>query len=131
KIYTGDTLDTLVPANYFWRGDPRHLELQAVAGTTYRIVAFQTDETEATLNLTVLRPPVNDLFANRTVLDGTNILIEGSLVMAGEEPGEPVPPYGCGYTGRSIWYSWTAPAAGSVWLDAWFSHPENGCVRLA
>jgi hypothetical protein len=51
--------------------------------------------------------------------------------MAGQEPGEPVPPNGCGYTGRSIWYSWTAPAEGSVWLNAWFFHTENGCVRLA
>lgn len=62
--------------------------------------------------------PTNDLFENRTVLTGTNILFQSSLALAGEEPGEPVPPYGYGYTGRSVWWSWTAPAKGSVALNA-------------
>jgi len=63
-------------------------------------------------------PPVNDMFANRTILTGTNILFQSSLVSATEEPGEPVPPYGYGYTGRSVWWSWTAPAKGVASINA-------------
>jgi len=69
--------------------------------------------------------PANDLFANRTVLTGTNILFQSSLILATEEPGEPVPPYGYGYTGRSVWWSWTAPAKGSVVLTA-----TNASLRI-
>lgn len=72
--------------------------------------------------------PTNDLFENRIEVAGTNILLTSSLVAASEQPGEPIPLYGCGYTGGSVWWTWTAPASGSVLIDA---SAWEGCVRIA
>jgi len=59
--------------------------------------------------------PVNDLFAERLVITGTNILTRGSNVGASWESAEP------NHAGEacesSVWWSWTAPASGSVALS--------------
>lgn len=57
--------------------------------------------------------PVNDLFANRIVLAGTDVTVQGSNAGAGEEPGEDI---GGGTILRvySVWYAWTAPTNGIV-----------------
>ena len=56
--------------------------------------------------------PVNDMFANRTGITGTNILVTGSNLYATSEPGEP--PHTGLPGGASVWWSWTAPQSGSV-----------------
>jgi thiol-disulfide isomerase/thioredoxin len=56
--------------------------------------------------------PANDMFANRTVITGTNIVVTGSSVGATKEPGEPNHAGNAG--GASVWWSWTAPSAGTV-----------------
>ncbi|NJM54865.1 MAG: hypothetical protein HC841_02065 [Verrucomicrobiae bacterium] len=48
-------------------------------------------------------------------LAGSSLHVAGSNVAAGREPGEPVHAGNPG--GRSVWYSWTAPASGHVWLS--------------
>jgi hypothetical protein len=60
--------------------------------------------------------PTNDLFANRIVLTGTNVTVEGNNGGAGTEAGED--------TGSenflwfySVWYSWTAPTNGVMHLS--------------
>ena len=59
--------------------------------------------------------PANDLFANRIVITGTNIAVTGNNVSATRESGEP---YHAGYSGGlSVWWSWTAPFAGTVTLN--------------
>jgi len=56
--------------------------------------------------------PVNDIFAFRTVVAGTNVNATGSSVGATTETGEP---YHAGKPGgASLWWSWTAPADGSI-----------------
>jgi thiol-disulfide isomerase/thioredoxin len=56
--------------------------------------------------------PANDMFANRTVITGTNIVVSGSNVGATREAGEP---YHAGEAGgASVWWSWTAPFSGSA-----------------
>jgi len=56
--------------------------------------------------------PVNDMFANRTVVSGTNIVVTGSNVGATRETGEP---FHASYVGgASVWWSWTAPGPGTV-----------------
>jgi thiol-disulfide isomerase/thioredoxin len=57
--------------------------------------------------------PVNDMFVNRTVITGTNIVVTGaSNVGATRETGEP---YHAGYGGgASVWWTWTAPSGGTV-----------------
>jgi thiol-disulfide isomerase/thioredoxin len=54
--------------------------------------------------------PANDMFASRSVITGTNIIVTGSSVGATRETGEPSH---AGYTGgASVWWSWTAPFSG-------------------
>jgi uncharacterized repeat protein (TIGR01451 family) len=65
--------------------------------------------------------PVNDDFANATVLSGTNILTNGTTLNATAETNEPSH---CGFAAsHSIWYDWTAPANGSVLIDLTGSAP--------
>ena len=59
--------------------------------------------------------PANDMFANRIVITGTNIVVTGSSVGATKEPGEPVHAGNAG--GASVWWSWTAPAVGAATIS--------------
>src|SRR5215471_10852318 len=53
--------------------------------------------------------PDNDSFATRITLYGTNVSTSGSNVGATKEPGEPDPNFS---GGKSVWWTWTAPADG-------------------
>jgi subtilase family serine protease len=55
----------------------------------------------------------NDNFANATVLSGTSASVTGTNVGATHELHEP---YVEKTGGKSVWYSWTAPASGTVTL---------------
>ena len=57
--------------------------------------------------------PINDNFANRETISGTNI--SGSLAGATSEPNEPML-QGIS-TGQTAWWSWTAPSNGIVTLN--------------
>ena len=57
-------------------------------------------------------PPVNDAFANATVLTGTFGIIAGTLVGAtGDYPATEV------FFAENVWYKWTAPVDGPVSFD--------------
>jgi thiol-disulfide isomerase/thioredoxin len=51
--------------------------------------------------------PANDMFANRIVITGTNIVVTGSSASATKETGEPS--HGGNTGGASVWWSWNAP----------------------
>ena len=118
-VYTGTALGALsqVAAN----DDnatltPAHLSkviFSATVGTTYRIaIAGKNGATGgAVLNMTP-PPPPNDNFANATALFGKSATTEGWTVGGTLESGEPNKAGDPG--GHSIWYTWTAPASGSV-----------------
>jgi hypothetical protein len=59
--------------------------------------------------------PTNDLFVNRTVINGVNVTVQGNNSGANSEPGEDT---GSGnvYRYYSVWYSWTAPSNGVVYF---------------
>lgn len=57
-------------------------------------------------------PPVNDNFAAATVLTGTSASVLGYNVGASQEAGEPSVARVSG--GHSVWWSWRAPASGTV-----------------
>jgi hypothetical protein len=59
--------------------------------------------------------PTNDNFANATVLSGSTITMTGTNANATKEPGEPNHAGNAG--GKSVWYQWTAPSAGTVTID--------------
>ena len=130
-VYTGNSLGalTLIAANAWWGGPPtRRLEINAVAGTTYQIALASSQEGAVALKIRVLRPAANDMFANRTVVTGTNLWLRSHSVEASREAGEPELPSGCGYSLSSLWWSWTAPSDGSFTIDT-RDNPGN-CIRV-
>lgn len=60
--------------------------------------------------------PENDLFVNRILLSGTNIVVAGDNTGATTEPGENTGPLGVEMR-AGVWYSWTAPARGVYYLS--------------
>ncbi len=92
-----------------------------VAGT-YTYYAQATDTTSQTVTssaglvlTTPVTTPVNDALASATVLTGSTVTATGSNVNATKQTGEPSHAGNAG--GKSIWYSWTAPAAGKVTIN--------------
>jgi hypothetical protein len=66
----------------------------------------------AAATLSVNANPINDYFTNRIALTGTLILTNGTNVHATKEPAEPNHAGGAG--GASVWWTWTAPANGTL-----------------
>src|SRR5438874_4802042 len=59
--------------------------------------------------------PDNDAFASAQQINGASGSITGTNAEATKETGEPS--HGGNPGGHSIWYSWTAPAAGTAVVD--------------
>ncbi len=72
-----------------------------------------------TFNVTIITPPSNDYFTNATLVSGTGVSVTGSNLGASKEAGEPVitTDGGVDAGGRSVWWTWTAPADGLVSID--------------
>jgi hypothetical protein len=112
-VFTGSSLADLVPVPNLANGSFRNeFDLQATAGTTY-FIAVESGfyYQQGNITVTIAGPPANDNFANRQTLAGASVSVNGSYILASEEPNEP------SSSGHSVWYSWTAPAAGSVTLS--------------
>lgn len=60
-------------------------------------------------------PPPNDPFAAAAILSGTTTTVTGTNFGATKEPGEPNHAGQPG--GHSVWWRWTAPAAGAFTID--------------
>lgn len=102
---------------------PYTMTLSNVPAGNYRYTAAATDSGGATtvsaaVEVTVTTPagPLNDAFANRIAILGIPSGISGTNVDATKETGEPKHAGVDG--GRSVWWSWTAPASGSVVITA-------------
>ncbi|BET69262.1 hypothetical protein ASA1KI_41800 [Opitutales bacterium ASA1] len=114
-VYTGSTLSTLSRAQFSESspGATRSVSFTAASGTTYQIVV--TDHygsTSAfTLDLELVDPPANDLFADRAVLTGAEVQVTTSNRGATREPNEPQNWDG---GSSSLWWTWTAPHDGTV-----------------
>jgi len=120
-FYTGTVLTNLAPVpcetggNQELYGDGESLVFAVQAGVTYQI-AFDNDLDYVnipgpfTFNLGFVGVPSNDNFAQRTVISGSWISLTNNSLLATLEPAEP----GDGSGNPSIWWSWTAPAAGLV-----------------
>jgi len=92
----------------------------------YTYYAVATDAVGVTgspvsATLTIAAPaPANDKFANAAALTGMSVTVTGTNVGATKEPGEPAIVGNAG--GKSVWYTWTAPASGKVSLN---THGSN------
>ena len=64
---------------------------------------------------TTPQAPANDNFANSITLTGSSTSAGGSNALATKETGEPN--HGGNAGGKSVWWSWTAPAAGNVTIN--------------
>ncbi|MBI3413929.1 MAG: immunoglobulin domain-containing protein [Verrucomicrobia bacterium] len=80
------------------------------------------------------KPPLNDNFADRLALIGTNVVVQGQNTNATVEAGERTPGnWSFVFIESTVWYSWTAPAGGVVYfsmtaLDTRFA-PVLGAYR--
>jgi hypothetical protein len=93
------------------------LRFSAVQGQTYHF-AVDSHAGEAApytgpFGLHLRPTPVNDDFASPSVLSGSSATVHGTNVGATPQTGEPEDLWG----GRSLWYSWTAPASGTTTVN--------------
>lgn len=93
--------------------------VQAASAGTYNVVVRNSaggSSTSRPATLTVGSSsgsgPVNNAFANATILSGALVNVSGSNVGANKESGEPVHPDSVG--GASVWWAWTAPSSGTA-----------------
>jgi hypothetical protein len=101
-VYTGTVLTNLTPVPDQW----------VQAGVTYQIAVESPADPLATgpfvLGLNFSPEPVNDSFAGRTTISGTDISLINSSVLAVADPGTPYPYF------PTLWWSWMAPVTGYV-----------------
>jgi hypothetical protein len=118
--YTGTNVISLVPAGNCQPMNldayPHAVEFDAIKGQTYQIVFDGNKGTtrRTPLYLVLTKPAANDSFMNRIKLRGIYALATGFNAGATHEPGEPVP---AGSTGKTVWWTWTAPVGGGVTID--------------
>ena len=109
-VYTGTNLSSL---SSIGTNSPSEVSFIATVGTTYQIAVDGSGGFFA-LNLSMILPPGNDDFEFRFLLSGMNPTIQGTTYLATFQPGEP------GFypwvVNSSVWYSWVAPADGTVWV---------------
>jgi hypothetical protein len=132
--YTGSAVSALTPvASNRYSFGPNcpffgsEVTFKAVDGTSYDLAvdgnAFRgpgdpTPVTEGSVNLEISAqsPPVNDDFEDALALEGTSALAEAENWAATKQTDEPDHRGDPG--GASVWFKWTAPRAGGVFLQA-------------
>lgn len=119
-VYTGaavNALSVFAADDDSGVGSSSRLSFAATAGVTYRIAVDGKDGAFGAISLalelvTFAPPPINDGFSARLVLSGSTPSATGTNAGASRQAGEPTHAGNSG--GRSVWWSWTAPASGFV-----------------
>ena len=123
-VYTGDAVAalTLVAANDQdlldpLGGDTSRVKFNVMDGTSYYIAVDGYGGASGSIVLTIEPPPrpPNDNFADRIVLSGPNVFANGTNREATREEGEPAHAGESG--GKSVWWTWTAPATGTTTIS--------------
>lgn len=108
------------------RSPPYTLNLTNLFPGNYYLSVYAEDAigrvTNAFFNFSVTGPmppnAPNDMFANRIVLSGANVVAESYTGGAGSEPSEPNHSgYQFGGPNQSVWWEWTAPKTGLVTIS--------------
>ena len=125
EVFSGQALDQLTwctnnLARFWYFGDLRLPEFNFTVrqGVAYQIrLGGERAYGAAEMNLSFVPTPIptNDVFARRAPLSGASVPFSGTTLGAAREWGEPVPYNDLG--ARTVWYSWTAPASGTVLLQ--------------
>lgn len=115
-VWTGAALNALTEVEA-QSGDCL-LRFGAVGGTVYTIqVDYGSYQGNFTFRMRQLAPPANDNFASATVIGpGLPVSIPSTNLDSTYQAGEPAG-LGGASSSRSVWYRWTAPAAGQVRFD--------------
>jgi hypothetical protein len=134
-VYTGTALGSLVLVGENDDTDPFNpaagsvVVFPGVAGQTYQIAVdgYRSDDgtvAAGTVQLSLVQasasvPGGNDQFVNRYPITGQSKTVVGVSTNASKEAGEPFHSGNRG--GRSVWWSWVAPASGPVTLKTFGS----------
>ena len=117
--YTGMAVDSLTAANNLpaaLNAYPNMVEFDAVKGRTYQI-AFDGNlgtTGDIPFYLALTKPAANDNFGHRILLHGIYAVATSYNAGATHQAGEPV---FSDSTGKTVWWSWTAPVSGTVSID--------------
>ena len=90
------------------------VDLTLSAGSTYSVDTVK-DFATVNINDNETGARTNDNFANRTMINGSNVTVTGDNRSATSESGDPNVASVSG--GKSVWWTWTATANGSVTLS--------------
>lgn len=120
RVFTGTALNALVNVGVEKIGSTAgntfgRVILNTTGGTEYAIQLMKSHNYSGTskLNIHAATLPANDNFANAINMTGSAWTATGTNVDATrEEPSEPVPGLSDPYASSSVWWKWTAPAAG-------------------
>lgn len=113
-VYTGDSLPLLTPVvSAAGIGRNAFTTFDATAGTAYQIAVDSPNLRGTTFSLSLLAIPANDNFTARSALISDAFVMRGYNYGATVEPGEP---HHFGSPRNSVWWSWTSPYTGPVWL---------------
>ncbi len=119
-IYTGASVTNValvVADDQSGSNNTSRATFSATAGTAYQIAVDGFGGAMGSIILNVqltatFQAPTNDMFANRILLTGSNIVTSGRNLGASAEVGEPSH---VGYAAtNSVWWRWTAPVNGVV-----------------
>ena len=116
-VYTGTSVNALtVKATSDNNGTltSSRVSFAVTAGTVYLVAVDGKGGASGALKLNWWLPPVNDAFASATALGGTVAIVGAGNVAASKQSGEPNHAGNPG--GRSVWFTWTAPASGAMTL---------------
>jgi hypothetical protein len=117
RIYRGTSRKEWLAVEDVLPGEQR-LGFSAVAGQTYHIAVATRPPFETTAPFTLrFGGPANDLLADAMVLSGASASSSVDSAGAGAESGEPGYGFNVEMPRASLWWKWTAPSSGSVWLD--------------
>jgi hypothetical protein len=127
-VYTGSSVGNLTPvagnddSPAACKEMGSEVEIEAVAGTTYRIAVDGKEGSEGIFSLDLNGRPANDDFASPVVLGPEPMTAGDSTVFATKEAGEPDHAGEPG--GHSLWYSWTPSSGGPVDITACGHNPS-------
>jgi uncharacterized repeat protein (TIGR02543 family) len=98
-----------------YAGQTVELYFYLTTDSTYgSLTSFDIDDVSL-LAGTLANIPSNDNFTNATVIPADDITVDVNTVYASKEPGEPYHAGNAG--GHSVWWTWTAPAIGTVAIN--------------
>ena len=130
-IYTGDSVSSLVSVSVNSASGLLSSQLftSVLTGQTYRIAvdsSAQIVEKPFKLQLGFVSAPSNDSFSGRSELSGILATDNGTTDGAASEPGEPL--LDGSLLHQTVWWSWTAPDDGVVFLSMTGSCPGEACA---